>query len=360
MRKGHRHLAEGKGRAAYGHSVGKKWLHRQQPELPGPRKEPRRYRKGRPDLDLCQDLDDSEPFWVDESDFESTECDWEDSWSEVSYCSAPSRQSTCASISPTRWEEAQHRAESIAKQYKKPVAPAKLQVVQVAPVEPVEKEEPVVSRAPALASPPVGHGAPPLPELHDEVLAFAGPEPGPRSSRPIPEGSAEYAAVTEYFKLTVGIKVEIKSVTKLNASKFDFKSGQNTVMFHGCRSQQNEDRIVRNGFQVSECRSGGRDYGTWFAYGAAYSNAGYSFIDSKGFKHLFISVVSYAYTVMDNVTMRVVGQGCAYPQWLVTYSQPPPPPRPSYNYPVRPKTENRGRDRSWYVVRDGEWVLETG
>ena len=106
---------------------------------------------------------------------------------------------------------------------------------------------------------------------------------------------------------------------------------------------------------VSERR---HDFGTWFAYGAAYSNAGYSFMDSRGFKHLFISVVSYAYTVMDNVTMRVVGQDCAYPQWLVTYFQPSPPPRPSY--PARPKTENRGKDRSWYVVRDGQWVLETG
>ena len=31
---------------------------------------------------------------------------------------------------------------------------------------------------------------------------------------------------------------------------------------------------------------------------------------------MFICIVSYHYTVMDNMEMRVVGQGCAYPQWL--------------------------------------------
>ena len=154
----------------------------------------------------AKDLDDSEP-WLLESDFESecveSECDWEESWSEVSYCSAFSRQSTCASMPATRWEEAQQRAESIAKQYKKPVAPVrKPQVVQVVAL--VEAVEPVVSRVPALLSPPLGHGSPPLPQLHDEVLAFAGPEAG-SSSRPVPKGSVEYVAVTEYLKQTIGL-----------------------------------------------------------------------------------------------------------------------------------------------------------
>merc|ERR1719330_1008199 len=104
-------------------------------------------------------------------------------------------------------------------------------------------------------------------------------------------------------------------------------------MFHGCRSLANEESIMAGGFNVSRCVSGGGGFGTWFAYNSSYSNSGYV-LSLEGTRHIFVCAVSDTKDVaLDNSIMRVVGQDCAYPMWLLTYtvaSPPPPsPPRPS-------------------------------
>merc|ERR1712151_425244 len=95
--------------------------------------------------------------------------------------------------------------------------------------------------------------------------------------------------------------------------------GGETLMFHGCRSMENEDSISKDGFQVSCCRSGGQNYGSWFAYNASYSDGGYAFTDGSGIKHLFVCAVSRQEVVRNDSVMRVVGQDCAYPMWIVKY-----------------------------------------
>lgn len=90
-------------------------------------------------------------------------------------------------------------------------------------------------------------------------------------------------------------------------------------MFHGCKSLSNEKSIIENGFQIDRCRSGGTNYGTWFAYNSSYSDGSFALTDSSGWKHLFVCLVSRNGQRRDDETMRVVGQGAAYPQWLVVY-----------------------------------------
>merc|ERR1712187_136619 len=72
-------------------------------------------------------------------------------------------------------------------------------------------------------------------------------------------------------------------------------------MFHGCRIPANEQLIVHNGFSVAKCRSGGANYGTWLAYVAAYSDSGFAFDHA------------------DGQVMRVVGESCAYPLYILKY-----------------------------------------
>mmetsp|Transcript_55185 Transcript_55185/g.161057 ORF Transcript_55185/g.161057 Transcript_55185/m.161057 type:complete len:84 (+) Transcript_55185:305-556(+) len=83
-------------------------------------------------------------------------------------------------------------------------------------------------------------------------------------------------------------------------------------MFHGCRSAGNEDSIVASGFHA---------YPSWFAYSSTYSDGGYAFCDSHGWKHLFVCLVSRSQVRHDDTTVRVVGQGGAYPHWIVHYRQ---------------------------------------
>merc|ERR1712046_362125 len=73
-----------------------------------------------------------------------------------------------------------------------------------------------------------------------------------------------------------------------------------TVMFHGCRTQDNEDSIKRIGFQVSCCKSGGSNFGTWFAYNANYSDSGYVYSDVDSWRHIFVCVVSRMHVVKDD------------------------------------------------------------
>jgi len=144
---------------------------------------------------------------------------------------------------------------------------------------------------------------------------------------PVEATSGEFSSVMTYFRGTLGWLPEICSLSRVENKKVysRFKGrGENdlTIMFHGCRSHANEANILKNGFQVSSCVSGGSNYGTWLAYISSYSDSGYVLCESSGIKHLFICVVSAKHVQLDNQTMRVVGQDCAYPQWLVTYRPP--------------------------------------
>merc|ERR1711971_1039210 len=58
----------------------------------------------------------------------------------------------------------------------------------------------------------------------------------------------------------------------------------------------------------------------WFAYQANYSHGGYVYVDASRVRHMFICMVSKENVVIDNPTMRVVGQDRAYPFWLVSYT----------------------------------------
>jgi len=149
---------------------------------------------------------------------------------------------------------------------------------------------------------------------------------------------AEFSAVSAYFRGTLGWLPAIVSIERIqNKHVYSKFKGINesglTMMFHGCRSQPNEDSIVNNGFLVSKCRSGGSNFGTWCAYAASYSDSGFVFQESSGLKHIFVVAVSRANIKMDNPTMRVVGQNCAYPLWLVKYrSSATRPSRSRYGY----------------------------
>mmetsp|Transcript_4758 Transcript_4758/g.8152 ORF Transcript_4758/g.8152 Transcript_4758/m.8152 type:complete len:419 (+) Transcript_4758:97-1353(+) len=141
--------------------------------------------------------------------------------------------------------------------------------------------------------------------------------------RPVHEESEEYRAVTDYFVKTLmlprGASVKFGGLGRLPKPGYFLSDGNETVMFHGCKSSSNEKAIMRDGFQVSCCRSHGSGFGTWLAYNAVYSNGGYVFQDESGWRHIFVCIASHVHTVLDNDTMRVVGQHCAYPQWLLRY-----------------------------------------
>merc|ERR1712176_1036120 len=106
----------------------------------------------------------------------------------------------------------------------------------------------------------------------------------------------EPKVVIDYFLETWGRQnVSVLEVIHLENPRVRsryLKGGAEQIMFHGCRSEENERRILRNGFQVSSCVSGGPNYGTWFAYNASYSDSGFAFSDTDGIKHLFVCVVS--------------------------------------------------------------------
>lgn len=141
---------------------------------------------------------------------------------------------------------------------------------------------------------------------------------------PLPSSGDEFLAVSSYFRGTLGWLPTIVSIERVqNQNVYSRFKGANepglTIMFHGCRSQVNEDSIVRDGFQISKCRSGGANYGIWCAYSSSYSDSGFVFHESNGLRHIFVVAVSRTKVMLDNQTMRVVGQDCAYPLWLVKY-----------------------------------------
>mmetsp|Transcript_33156 Transcript_33156/g.75545 ORF Transcript_33156/g.75545 Transcript_33156/m.75545 type:complete len:264 (+) Transcript_33156:495-1286(+) len=145
---------------------------------------------------------------------------------------------------------------------------------------------------------------------------------GGRGERLVHEESEEYRAVTDYFVKTLSPHssvVKVDCLERLRKPKDFLTDGCETVMFHGCRTAANQTAIMRDGFQVSCCRSGAMRYGTWLAYNASYSNSGFVYQDVHGLRHIFVCIASDYYTVLDNDTMRVVGQDCCYPQWLLRY-----------------------------------------
>jgi len=268
-------------------------------------------------------------------------------------------KATCAAMSYERSDEARKAAFNRQKLLK-PVA-----VVQVPVLVATTASVEVIHRS--FASPPPGAGGPLYPEDHDHVASFA-TRALTHSVRNIADSlgssSDEYKAVAGYFLSTLNDSgANVKEVIRLkNPDVYERYAARSsgsaeTIMFHGCRSATNESPIIRDGFQVSRCNSGGQDFGTWFAYGAAYSNCGYAFMDSAGVKHIFVCAVSYQHTVKDDCTMRVVGQDCAYPHWLIKYTLPLP--LIKYTLPL-PQVTNPAPSATgtkvWFEVRDGRWV----
>jgi hypothetical protein len=154
-------------------------------------------------------------------------------------------------------------------------------------------------------------------------------EPGeggvPRCWQDEPE--REWEIVAGCLLETLGQEdVEVLEVARVQNpsvySEYQRDEGE-TLMFHGCRSELNECSICASGFQVSCCISGGRHFGSWFAYSASYSDSfGFARAGPSGVRHLFICAVSRHMVAMENASMRVVGQGGAYPMWIVKYTYP--------------------------------------
>lgn len=173
--------------------------------------------------------------------------------------------------------------------------------------------------------------------------------------------SAEYRAVTEYFMATCSRHdgQEIVGVERVQNAEVFRRFAEDdedlTVMFHGCKTCLNEDSIVAQGFQVAHCRSGGSNFGTWFAYNASYSDSGFIYSEAgKGSVcHIFVCLVSRRYVVKDDATMRVVAQDCAYPMWILRYRHT------GCARTIVPRAPRSGqRPIFFFVVKDGRWVLE--
>lgn len=217
--------------------------------------------------------------------------------------------------------------------------PAKLQAPAAAP-------RPLHAKAPATA----GHQ-----EVMEEVMGLAAGKCNGRTKGALVEvqPGREYDAVTGYFLETLGrAGVEVRSLSRIASSGRATigRRGAFTVMFHGCRVRSNEDSIITNGFQVSRCVSGGRCFGTWFAYGAAYSDGGFVSVDGDGERRIFVCAVANEDVKLDDETMRVVRQGRAYPVWLLRYWYPD-----SRRYGRQTRAS---RPPGFYVVHDGAWVFE--
>lgn len=319
---------------------------------------------------------------------------------EMAWQEPPKRsERQCASM----WEEAEARAASAAQAYSFSTLPKPVSVHLALTRPPVVP--PATTQPAPFPTPPANAGAPRFPEAHGRVVALAQQETEQgRCGQRLPQrptcwqdgvgkpkvqglmrgkgsrvhrvqgqqsfgrklvveaGSVEYAAVEDYFRQTLNVQdaevIHLHRIQNLPVYSRYRPDGGETVMFHGCGSQANEDSIIQHGFQVSCCRSGGAGFGTWFAYSADYSNGGYAFQDVQGMRHIFVCVVSYSHTVTDNCTMRVVGQDCAYPLWLLQYKV-----RPQV-YPIRTPALQADqavpapRVKSFFVVRDGQWEPE--
>lgn len=184
-----------------------------------------------------------------------------------------------------------------------------------------------------------------------------------RASLKLSTDSEEHRLVSQYLIYTLGVNAAtIISVARLENPQVYRRywgvTGRQTIMFHGCRSDQNEANILQNGFQVTRCVSGGANYGTWFAYDAAYSDGGFVYVDKNGERHIFLCVVSQDEPVMENTTMRVVRQDGAYPMWLVVYQTRRDQGRPGPQgvaAPALPQVLVAGARPQYHEVVDGQW-----
>merc|ERR1712032_413767 len=309
---------------------------------------------------------------------ELSECSQQDGDRQVELEGGCHRDVPVLRFNAVRWEEAMAKAEQIAAVYR-PVQPSALPP-QPSRAAPAAVQPPLQPPARSFPNP----GKPSDPEMHRQLIKLISPGPdaipscwqGGVCDHVVSSDSEEYKAVTDYFVQTVGRKdhrlmeltrLQNAGVYKRYLGKRWYDPSNETVMFHGCRSQSNEDSIRSIGFQIARCCSGGQNYGTWFAYNASYSDSGYAFDDHEGVRHLFICVVCYTEVVQDNSIMRVVGQDCAYPMWLLKYERPRPvlPPRslpvsplPVYRslpvFTVRFKPTKR-RKRKKHRVHGGCW-----
>eukprot|EP00662_Eupelagonemidae_sp_cell21_P034340 gene34340-3630_t len=144
------------------------------------------------------------------------------------------------------------------------------------------------------------------------------------------EREVERAAVARLLAASLAREPQVSAVYRVQNkgtySRFGGAEGYTAtdlteLLFHGCRTLANEVSIVREGFSVACARSGrggGVIPGTWFAYGAAYSDAGYAAVGADGEKHLFVCQVR-GQRLLDNPTMTVVPEDRAYPHYLVHY-----------------------------------------
>jgi len=320
------------------------------------------YDEFRASVSDWDEVEDYEDWWAgDECEaFEPSEDSW--SWASCSSVCGDEDSSckACNTTEGTRWEKAQVLANRVALAYSKTPQPERVQAVKATTsakksalkARQQTKPKARLSSAPALpAESLTGKPQGGLSGEHERALSFAAEMPkqtstidmrsvpkrlrkhvvsasqlvswglGGRNRQLVHEESEEYRAVTDYFTKTLpsGSIVKFGGLAKLPKPRWFLTDGGETVMFHGCKSAANEMSILREGFQVSRCRSHGTGFGTWLAYNASYSNSGYVFQDASGWKHIFVCIASHYYTVLDNMSMRVVGQGCAYPQWLLTY-----------------------------------------
>jgi hypothetical protein len=136
--------------------------------------------------------------------------------------------------------------------------------VPAAPVAPRAKQKPKpMTRSTVQSRLRVGE---------EEALQFSKAK---RSGGKLHESSDEYRCIAKYFKDTLGATdVVIHGLERCSgagASRFRAGAAQR-IMFHGCKAIGNERAILSDGFKVSQCVSGGRNYGSWFAYAAAYSD----------------------------------------------------------------------------------------
>ena len=146
----------------------------------------------------------------------------------------------------------------------------------------------------------------------------------------VTSGSPEFDQVKGHLlhSLHAGGSVQVGKILRVqNAAVYKAThrdAGSENLMFHGCKSTENESSIVQGGFSVAKCVSGGPGHGTWFAYNSSYSDGNFAFNDAMGWRHLFVCIVSkHGLKRDDTTTMRVVGQGGAYPQWIVHYRHGP-------------------------------------
>eukprot|EP01063_Lacrimia_lanifica_P008558 TRINITY_DN15631_c0_g1_i1.p1 TRINITY_DN15631_c0_g1~~TRINITY_DN15631_c0_g1_i1.p1 ORF type:complete len:657 (+),score=165.77 TRINITY_DN15631_c0_g1_i1:220-2190(+) len=149
----------------------------------------------------------------------------------------------------------------------------------------------------------------------------------------VPRDSEEYARVGMHFIHTlVGNvdgprRVRVRSLRRVcipgawHAYEKARLDRPENLMFHGCRSSDNEKSILANGFRVDKCVSGGARFGTWLAFNAAYSDGGFVFRTRDGAARIFVCFAHRKSVRLVNPTMMVVGQDCVYPAYLLEYER---------------------------------------